>query len=639
MPITNLRDVSDGVDRLKSNDNEREFENSSTSKLGKWMGAFAAAALVTTAGSSKAEAGSGPGPEEINANFAPASVVHKAGSAEVHVYGATNDRGTVGQFDAARYTSTSNGNLPWNMNWLTGIGRTEDDEGYTVVSPDWGRVCIHNSDLNRIKCGNLDGTGLNATSVNEIVGVPSRGGLVFVGNNRLATRDLSNQLALIDIATGASSSFNCSVLGAVNHAAGGAAGGFFYTQSNGSGTVGGQDFFRQPFTFNETTGVASCSGSRTNLNSVAAYGIINTSLNERVGAVDQLTGDFYFADSNGVFKVAHHASTCGDGFISGLYLPTGGEQCDPASKWALNAQSCLSLGLPDGELRCNAVTCQFDTSRCTGTPVPDAGTDSGVDAAPNLDGGVDAAPSLVNKIEVFGEKCKLIDLNEAGVGGIQADVQATCRGLFTKAGWRVPTEMVLGNMAQVAVTHTVNFAELAERAINLVPRGVKETIKSQGNPNYWRFGTGAGGILGNEGTDFEIDTTDTKAYKVRVTDGKVCFGVNGDYNNRWTAIDLGAGLGCVPAGYEITFAPDMDGQELKLLGVEKFASSNDGGVLPDGGVLTPDAGVANVPNNPGDKGGCSSAPEGYTDFSGSGFLGLAAAMIAARLGRKRRVGR
>jgi hypothetical protein len=50
-------------------------------------------------------------------------------------------------------------------------------------------------------------------------------------------------------------------------------------------------------------------------------------------------------------------SVCGDGVID----PMHGEQCEVAN--LMNA-SCTSLGFLSGNLKCDPLTCHFDTSSC-----------------------------------------------------------------------------------------------------------------------------------------------------------------------------------------------------------------------------------------------------------------------------------
>jgi hypothetical protein len=81
--------------------------------------------------------------------------------------------------------------------------------------------------------------------------------------------------------------------------------------------------------------------------------------------------------------------TCGDGVLQ----TARGEQCDGADFGGLN---CSRLGLGDGVLSCDSVTCQLVTTQCvrSGAPTPaiDAGTVRG-DSGTTTDAGgkVDAA--------------------------------------------------------------------------------------------------------------------------------------------------------------------------------------------------------------------------------------------------------
>lgn len=574
------------------------------SRLTQKFGILVTAAAAMVASPEQAEAGSGPAPEFVVGNFAPNAVVRNAGKS--YVYGFTRNGAAGGVVDAVVSVFDTPGASP-SVHTLSGLDMI-GGKGSLAVSPSGRKICVYSTDNALTSCGDLDGSGKNVSNL-EVLPNPSSssipkssmttgGGLAFVGEDHLAANNpVNEQLILIPIldqwSTTTSSVLSlssCSTVSGVNNSAGSPIGGKFYLNSNAAGS---SDLYF--LTYDSTN--KRCFGSPQSFNTDPNYGVLNTAQDELGGAVDS-NGDAYFGRYN-------TSTSTTDLYVArkaGTVLPDAG--VDAA--------------------------------------VPDAGTDSGVDAAPNLDGGVDAPVAVTSKVDITEGKdsCDVIDLDANGVGAIQVKVNGKCKAAVTIAGANVPLLLDLENHAQVVTKHDMQIVPVSiGRSWYKIPDGVRETVNTNHNPSFivfegGRFGSGAGGVLGNEGSIGRFDTTIGDAKVFEMISGKKCFSNSVDnYNvtDRFLPFNKETARGCVSDGAKVVFSYNP-AEGFKIKDYTPSVVTN-----PDGGVNVPDATVANVPNNPVDKGGCSSAPEGYTDFSGSGFLGLAAAMIAARLVRKRKV--
>ncbi len=330
--------------------------------------------VLSLALSSSAKAGGGPAPIQIDAvsgGFGVSWVKHDPGSKIVDIYGYSSrldQGGSVGGCDdSCRLRASDNGLAnSWAFNWMSGIGRTVACEYGAMICPS-GSFCdgkvFGGDDAGIITYCDIAADGLTASSCATVPTFKSNAEFSIGGGSLLTSSWGGNaQVYSVDYISGASTLLpNCSAVAKTTVPAGLPTNGFLYLTSNRSGTLGGTDLWRIKWTG------ADCSGSATNLNSLAGYGNANTALGESPGAVDPLTGDVYYMKESGAAFRLKLKPTCGDGFISGLD-EAGGEECDSAAANPLNAQTCQGLGFSGGTLKCSPL-CKFDTALCTSPAV------------------------------------------------------------------------------------------------------------------------------------------------------------------------------------------------------------------------------------------------------------------------------
>ncbi|MCC7432748.1 hypothetical protein IT412_04460, partial [Candidatus Peregrinibacteria bacterium] len=349
-----------------------------------------------------------PAAQEIDTGkFFPSWVLHEPGSSTITVYGASNRVGTAGDRDVARLRATDNGlSNTYSFGWLSGIN-TAGTEMSMLVCPSSsfcaGKAFVINSVSTITKC-DISGDAMSGcTNIPSFVAGESLG---LTLGKIIAQKSSNSLLYLVDPNTGASTlmSSTCSPPGKESTPAGGLAGGFLYLSSNRAGALTDPsdglpyyDIFRIPWNGTD------CTGSATNINNAGTgYAAINTGPGLEIGAVDPLNGSIIYTDwaTDHPF-VAKKEKNCGDGFIE------EGEQCDPNakdvygsppddSKWQLNAATCLSIpgGFTGGTLKCNPVTCMYDTSSCTAPASCGDGVKNGTDSCDGLDLGSASCTSI-----------------------------------------------------------------------------------------------------------------------------------------------------------------------------------------------------------------------------------------------------
>ncbi len=331
-------------------------------------------------------AGSGAAPVAIDdEDFLPNQVIHLPGSDEIVIYGASERSGTVGSADLARLTNSDGGeSASWSFQYLSSACQTATQEmaPYFCLpgSVCEGKLYYHSPGTFSLLSCNIAGDGLTTSGCAEIPNFePDNGGLTVLPDGDLLFMNGNDptfrlfRLFRVNPTTGASVLVpGCSEAGTGTGIGGGIANGFIFLYSD-SPSLGNMDIMRM--NWNGT----SCSGSRVNFNDIAGYADINTTARDWPGAIDPLTGDYYFLQPNDPWlpMLAKLTPACGDGFISGRVADGNKEQCDPAAAVPLNGavtcEDAFGAGWT-GTLGCNASTCQYEGCSEVTTPACPDGT-------------------------------------------------------------------------------------------------------------------------------------------------------------------------------------------------------------------------------------------------------------------------
>lgn len=205
------------------------------------------------------------------------------------------------------------------------------------------------------------------------------------------------------------------------------------------------------------------------------------------------------------------------------------------------------------------------------------------------------------------------------MGAIRFDSVGTCEFSFTpKDGSQANTFRAKSLLAGLSLSFVV--AKLPSKSSFSIPPGIRwEEEDSRGNEKKLHLGIGEGVVLGDEGTGYIIDAS-LPSYPetlFSVSHGKVCFS-RGEYipANFFADIDVGAGTGCLPAGWSVTINVDTQ----TVVSGPSDGSGGAGGAGGAGGQGG-EGGLGGISGSAGAGGTAGSAGEGGS--SGSGLAGTA----------------